>query len=217
MNAPSTVQRLGTEKMGGDSALAVFAIVNRLYSALNTPKTGIMQGMQPILGYNFGQKSFGRVQKTMIYSLAAAVVYGLLVCGLCLLIPVTLITLLSKEPAMIGEGEVALRLLALACPLGGMSVLVAAYFQAIGRAKEALLLTLGGIILVKLPVLWLASSLFSLTGIWSAEAVSESMLCIISLLLLRRYQQKMAVIELLAYSRPTNRNRKGYCDGRSWR
>lgn len=118
---------------------------------------------------------------------------------------------------MIGEGEVALRLLALACPLGGMSVLVAAYFQAIGRAKEALLLTLGGIILVKLPVLWLASSLFSLTGIWSAEAVSESMLCIISLLLLRRYQQKMAVIELLAYSRPTNRNRKGYCDGRSWR
>lgn len=103
MNAPSTVQRLGTEKMGGDSALAVFAIVNRLYSALNTPKTGIMQGMQPILGYNFGQKSFGRVQKTMIYSLAAAVVYGLLVCGLCLLIPVTLITLLS-EAAVVQPG-----------------------------------------------------------------------------------------------------------------
>jgi Na+-driven multidrug efflux pump len=36
--------------IGGDSALGVFAIVNRLYSGLNTPKTGIMQGMQPILG-----------------------------------------------------------------------------------------------------------------------------------------------------------------------
>ncbi|SRR5579883_1238702 len=185
--------------VGGDSALAVFAIVNRLYSALNTPKTGIMQGMQPILGYNFGQKSFGRVQKTMTYSLATAVVYGLMVCSLCLLIPATLIALLSKEATMISEGQVALRLLALACPLSGISVIVAAYFQAIGRAKEALLITLGGILLVKLPVLLLASSLFSLTGIWSAEAASESILCIISLLMLRKYQQKLAVMESLAY------------------
>ncbi len=135
----------------------------------------------------------------MTYSLATAVVYGLMVCSLCLLIPATLIALLSKEATMISEGQVALRLLALACPLSGISVIVAAYFQAIGRAKEALLITLGGILLVKLPVLLLASSLFSLTGIWSAEAASESILCIISLLMLRKYQQKLAVMESLAY------------------
>src|SRR5262249_172777 len=85
-------------------------------------------------------------------------------------------------------------------PLGGISVMVAAYFQAVGRAKKALLITLGGIILVKLPVLLLASSLFSLTGIWAAEAASECMLCIISLLMLGGYQKKMATMESLAYS-----------------
>ncbi len=69
--------------IGGDSALSVFAIVNRLYSGLNTPQTGIMQGMQPILGYNFGQKRFGRVRKTITYSLGTAAVYGLIVCSLC--------------------------------------------------------------------------------------------------------------------------------------
>lgn len=184
--------------IGGDSALGVFAIVNRIYSALNTPKTGIMQGMQPILGYNFSQKRFGRVRKTITYALGTTTVYGLMVCSLCLLLPSTLIALLSKEPIMIAEGQSALRLLSLACPLGGISVMVAAYFQAVGRAKEAVLLTLGGILLVKLPVLLLASSLYSLTGIWTAQAASECMLCIISLLMLRRYQQKTATRERLA-------------------
>jgi Na+-driven multidrug efflux pump len=187
--------------IGGDSALGVFAIVNRLYSGLNTPQTGIMQGMQPILGYNFGQKRFGRVRKTLTYSLGTVAVYGLIVCSLCLLIPATLIALLSKEPVMIAEGQVALRLMSLACPLSGISVMVAAYFQAVGRAKEAVLITLGGIILVKMPVLLLASSLFSLTGIWAAGAVSECILCIISLLMLRRYQEKLVTMEHLA-SRP---------------
>ena len=186
--------------IGGDNALGVFAIVNRLYTALNTPKTGIMQGMQPILGYNFSQKRFGRVRKTITYALSTATVYGLMVCSLCLLLPVPLIALFSKQPVIIAEGQAALRLLSLACPLGGISVMVAAYFQAVGRAKEALLITLGGIILIKLPVLVLASSLFSLTGIWAAQAVSECVLCIISLLMLRRYQQKTATRERLAAS-----------------
>jgi MATE family, multidrug efflux pump len=186
--------------IGGDSALGVFAIVNRLYSALNTPQTGIMQGMQPIVGYNFGQKRLGRVRKTITYALGTAVVYGLLVCSLCLLIPATLLALLSKEPVIIAEGQGALRLLSLAYPLVGIPVLVAGYFQAVGRAKEALLITLGGIILVKLPVFLLASSLFSLTGIWAVEAASDCMLCIVALLLLKRYQGKMVIMERLASS-----------------
>jgi len=176
--------------IGGDSALSIFAIVSRLFSSLNTPQTGIVQGMQPILGYNFGKKNFERVRQTITYSLGSSVVYGLLICALCLLIPAAMIGRLSKEPAIIAEGQIALRLMALACPVGGISVMVAAYFQSAGRAKEALLITLGGIILVKLPVLLLASSLFSLTGIWVSEAASELILCVVSLLMLRSYQEK---------------------------
>jgi len=181
--------------IGGDSALSVFAIVNRLYSSLNTPQTGIMQGMQPIVGYNFGQKKFDRVRKTLTYSLGSSAVYGLFIFGLCLLIPATLIASLSKEPAIIAEGQSALRLMAFACPMVGISLMVAAYFQSAGRAKEALLITLGGIILVKLPILLLASSLFSLTGIWLSEAISELIICCISLLMLRSYQGKIAAME----------------------
>lgn len=178
--------------MGGDSALSVFAIVNRLYSGLNTPQIGIVQGMQPIVGYNFGQKRFDRVQKTISYSLGVSVMYGLIIFSLCLFIPSTLIALLTNEADIITDGEIALQLMAFACPIGGVSLMVAAYFQSIGRAKEALFITLGGIILIKLPVLLLASRFFSVMGIWASEAVSEMILCVIALWMLRHYQKNLA-------------------------
>ncbi len=173
---------------GGDSALGIFAIVNRLYAALSMPQTGIVQGMQPLIGYNFGQKHFERVRQTIRLSLTATVVYGLLVCLLCLLVPAALLTLLSKETTIITEGQIALRLLALSYPLSGVAIVVAAYFQSVGKARNALLLVLGGILLVKLPVLLLASKLFALNGIWASEAVSELILCVVSLLMLRNEQ-----------------------------
>ncbi|MCB8975857.1 MAG: MATE family efflux transporter [Ardenticatenaceae bacterium] len=173
---------------GGDTALAVYAIVNRLYASLNMPQTGIVQGMQPLVGFNFGQKKFARVWETIQLSLKSSVIYGLLVLSLCLLIPAALISLLSKESAIIAEGQFALRLLALSYPLTGVAMITAASFQSIGRAKEALLLTLGGILLVKLPVLLLATHFFSLTGIWASEASSELILCLVSLFMLKNFQ-----------------------------
>lgn len=175
---------------GGDMALGVYAIVGRLYAGMNMPQIGIMQGMQPLVGYNFGQQKFARVRDTIRLSLSASVIYGLLVCTLSLLIPAVLISIFSTEDAIITEGQTALRLLALSFPLTGVALITAASFQSIGRAKEALLLTLGGIILVKLPVLLLAFRLFSLNGIWLSEAASELLLCLASLVMLKRFQGK---------------------------
>ena len=70
----------------------------------------------------------------------------------------------------------------------GVAMVTAAAFQSAGRVRDALLLTLGGILLVKLPVLLLASGMFSLTGIWAAEAASELILCIVAVIMLRRFQ-----------------------------
>ncbi|MFT3893728.1 MAG: MATE family efflux transporter [Anaerolineales bacterium] len=190
--------------MGGDSALGVFAIIGKLYSSLTIPQTGIVQGMQPIVGFNFGQKRFERVRETIKLSLVTTVIYGLLICALCMLIPATLISVLSKEPTILSEGQTALRIMSIACPLGGVSVMVAAYFQSTGKAKEALMLALGGIVLIKLPVLLLASRLFALNGIWASEAISEFILCIVALLMLRNYQEKMFTTETpLVYSPQT--------------
>jgi len=76
------------------------------------------------------------------------------------------------------------------CPpaTAGGALLVAAYFQSVGQARQALLLTLGGILLIKLPVLFLASHWAGLNGIWASEALSELLLCALALLL-RNFQR----------------------------
>jgi putative MATE family efflux protein len=176
--------------LGGDNVLGIYAIIGRLYSALAIPQAGIVQGMQPLVGYNFGQKRFDRVRKTITLALGTTVIYGLLVCGICVLTPGALIALLSRESAIVMDGQIALRLLSLSYPLSGVAIMVAAYFQSVGRAKEALFLALGGILLVKLPVLLLASRLFALNGIWASEVVSELILCVVSLMMLKDYQGK---------------------------
>jgi len=122
----------------------------------------------------------------MRLSLLATLAYGLVACGLCLLAPTALIAVLSKEGAVVAEGRTALRLLSLAYPVSGVWILSAAYFQSTGEAREALALTLGGILLVKLPVLFLASALFAVKGIWASEAASELLLASVSLVMLWR-------------------------------
>lgn len=178
--------------LGGDSALGVFAIVSRLYAAIGIPQTGIVQAMQPLVGFNYGQQRFARVRRTITLSLRVTVGYGIVVCAICLLIPGILIGMLSHEPAIILAGQKALRMLALAYPLSGVAVMVAAYFQSLGKAKDALLLTLGGMLLVKLPVLLLGARLFGLDGIWASEAVSELILCAVALLMLRYTEARAA-------------------------
>lgn len=173
--------------LGGDSALAVYAIVSRLFAALGIPQNGIVQGMQPLVGYNFGQGRTDRVRRALSLSLAATVVYGVIACGLCWLLPGVLLGALSREGVVISEGQTALRLLALSYPLSGVAVLVAGYFQSLGMARNALLLTLGGALLVKVPVLLIAARLFGLNGIWAAEALSELILCGVAVALLRNY------------------------------
>lgn len=188
------------KQVGGDSALGIYAIIGKLYAALSMPQTGIMQGMQPILGYNFGQKRFERVKRTINLSLATGFVYGLIVCSLCLVFPTAIITLLSRESGIISEGQTAIRLLALGYPLSGVGILVAAFFQAVGKPKQALWLAVGGILLVKLPVLLLASRFFGLNGIWLSGAISDLILAVVSLMMLRSYLDQTFLADRLAYS-----------------
>lgn len=177
--------------MGGDAALSVYAIVSKLYFGLSTPQVGIMQGMQPIAGYNYGKQAYQRVKKTVRLSLIVSVMYGTLVCVLCQTVPHALLSVMSKEEAVVLAGVPALRLMSLALPLVGVVLMVSAYFQAVGKASAAVALTLGGIIAVRIPILLIMAFLFELRGIWLSDAITEIILCIVSVGMLRRFQRTL--------------------------
>jgi Na+-driven multidrug efflux pump len=177
--------------MGGDTALSVYAIVGRLYSSLSTPQIGIMQGMQPIAGYNYGLQKYGRVRKAVRLSILTSITYGVFICLLCLAIPSGLLSILSKDTEIIKSGVPALRMMSLAYPISGVALMVTAYFQSIGKVSKAVALSFGGIVAVKIPVMAGMALLFHLNGIWLAEMISELILCIIAALMLRSCQKSL--------------------------
>lgn len=179
------------KSMGGDAALSVYAIVGKLYGSLGTPQIGIMQGMQPIAGYNFGLKEYRRVKKAIRLSVLASIAYGLLICAICLIIPSQMLSIMSKEATVVAAGIPALRMMALALPLAGIVLMVSAYFQATGKASAAVGLSLGGILAVRVPVLIIMALLFKLNGIWLTEVISELILCSISVWMLCRFQRTL--------------------------
>jgi putative efflux protein, MATE family len=181
--------------MGGDNALGAFAIVNRLYTAFLAPQMGIVQGMQPIVGYNFGKRKAERARRALQLSIASTAAYGLVAWGICLIFPGELLAALSRESSIVAEGRTALGVLALALPIGGVSMVAAAYFQSIGRAGNALIITLGGILVVRLPLLFALSELFGLLGIWGAWPASEAVLCAVSAAMLRRMRSPSAPVD----------------------
>jgi putative MATE family efflux protein len=179
------------KNLGGDSALSIYAIVGKLFSGFSTPQVGIMQGMQPVVGYNYGLKAYNRVKKTVKLSIGASVAYGLLACILCMAFPALLISIMSDDSSIISSGTSVLRMMSLAYPLAGVVLMISAYFQAVGKASKAVALSFGGILAVRIPVLLIMSMVFDLNGIWLSEVIAEIVLCIVSVIMLRNYQQSL--------------------------
>lgn len=179
------------KSMGGDAALSIYAIIGKLYSSLSTPQIGIMQGMQPIVGYNYGMKEYSRVKKTIRLSIIASIVYGIAISALCLAIPSLWLSMMSKDTQIITSGIPVLRIMSLALPISGIALMISAYFQAAGKASLAIGLSLGSILIIRLPVLLIMSLLFQLKGVWLSEVIAEGILCILSLWLLSRFQESL--------------------------
>jgi len=127
---------------GGDVAIAVFSIVNRLLSFARMPIFGVVDGVLPIFGYNYGARQTDRVESTIWHGLAFAGLMTGFFWILFLVFPKTFLGMFSSDPALIDHGTSALRWIALVIPLFAVPVIVGGLYQAIGRPTQALVLSL---------------------------------------------------------------------------
>jgi len=181
-------QKHGIEH-GGDIALGAFGILFVVWMVTIFPILGINQGAQPIIGYNFGARHFDRVAKT----LRLAVYY---VTGLSFILTIVLMMFpeVLLRPFVGGENgaamlELACRATRIACCFlvaGGITIVAAGYYQAIGNARMAITLTLIRQAVVFVPMLLLMPYLFGLDGIWLAIPITDFAALIVTLLLLMR-------------------------------
>jgi putative MATE family efflux protein len=160
---------------GGDIAISAMGIINSISMLILMPIFGINQGAQPIIGYNYGARKFDRVKKTLGLAIAAAtcvVIIGFIVTQL---FPSSLIRMFNnKDKELISLGARGLRIFLLLLPVIGFQIVSANYFQAVGKPRHAMFLSLSRQVILLIPSLLILPRFFGLDGIFMAGPVSDA-------------------------------------------
>jgi putative MATE family efflux protein len=175
---------------GGESAIAIYGIINRVMMFALFPVLGVTQGFLPIAGYNYGAKDSKRVKE----SIRTAIVYGTSVATLIflgiVLFPEAVASLFTKDSDLISETPNALLLTFLATPVITTQLIGSAYFQAAGKAMPALFLTLlkQGIFLI--PLVYILPKFLGLSGVWWSFPIADVLATIITVIFLQKEIRK---------------------------
>ena len=169
----------------GAVALAAFAVCSRIQTFVGMPQTGITQGVQPIVGYNHGAGSPGRVDRARTLALRSTVLYGAATGLLVVAAADPLVRLFVSDPATVETATLALRIIAIAFVFTGVAPLVSAYFQAIGRPTPSYLISVGTLLAIKIPLVAILS-LWGPVGTWASIPAGESLSALAAMLALGR-------------------------------
>lgn len=187
---------------GGDIAIAGFGIVNSIAMLFFMPVFGINQGAQPIIGFNYGAKQYDRVKKTLKLAILAATALTTLGFIVTHVIPEQLVMIFNSDPELVAFGAKAMQIFLLLMPIIGFQVISSNYFQAVGKPKHAMLLTLSRQVFFLIPTLLILPRIFGLNGVLYAGPVSDFASSVVTgLWLLRevrqldRRQREVAVIK----------------------
>jgi Na+-driven multidrug efflux pump len=138
------------------------------------PLLGISQGIQPIAGFNYGAKQFDRVKETLKFALIMGVIVSLPFFLATQLVPSQIVAFFdSRDQAMVQFGGYAMRIYLLCLPLICVQSIGSGFFQAIGKAKEALIITFARPILFFIPALLILPNFFGLQGILVAGPTTD--------------------------------------------
>ena len=154
------------------------------------PIFGITQGFLPIAGYNYGAKNWKRVRKVINISITYASGLATFVLLFILFFADQIPILFSKDVAVNTQTPAALKYVFAALPVVGIQLIGAAYFQAIGKALPALLLTLSRQGLIFIPLLFLFSKYYGVNGVWLAFPVADIISTVVTAYFLNREVRK---------------------------
>ena len=158
---------------GGDLAIGAFGIINSYASIMIFAIIGLCQGMQPIVGYNYGAKHFDRVKKAFAITAVAATIITTIGFALSLTIPSTLVKGFTSDEELTQIASLGLKIVFLAFPIVGWQIVTTNFFQSIGIAWKAIFLSLSRQVLFLLPMIWILPGIYGLNGAWFALPIAD--------------------------------------------
>ncbi|MBI5402871.1 MAG: MATE family efflux transporter [Ignavibacteriae bacterium] len=182
---------------GGDLAVASMAITNAITMFIVMPIFGINQGIQPILGYNFGAKLYHRVRRVFELGILAATVICVLGFVTVIFFSGDIVRFFERgNEELLYIGSRALRIYLFMLPVVGYQIISAAYFQAVGKPKFSLILTVARQVGILIPAILILPDFFGLDGVWAAGPVSDLLSGILSAVFLIREMKILKKLEL---------------------
>lgn len=165
---------------GTDLHIAIFGVANRMLMFMLMPLFGIIQGLQPIVGFNYGAKNVNRVKEGLRLATIIATGFSTFSFIVLMIFTTPLVRLFNNDPKLISEGVPLIRILILFLPIIGFQIVGASLFQAIGKAVPALVLSMSRQILFLIPLLLVLPLFFGLVGIFYAFPIADLLSAVVT-------------------------------------
>ncbi len=170
-------------KYGDDIAISVYAVVASIMTFVIMPASGISQGIQPIVGNNYGSKNYQRVMATLYQASAFSIGITCIIWLIVMFFPKQILLLFGASEEMLAIGITGLRTNFCITPTLGFIMLVTTFFQSIAKPGPSIVITFLRQILFLIPFIYLFPILWGINGIFMAQPVSDALALILSIVL----------------------------------
>lgn len=180
--------------------IAVYGIINRLFSLFFMPIFGIGQGLQPVLGYNYGARRLDLAKKAIRLAFTWAISISTLAFIIIQIFPEHLMSPFVNKThynssQVLEVGTFAMRRMTLLFPLIGFQVIGSTIFQALGRAGEALILSLSRQILFFIPIFYPMAHYFEFTGVLYTFPIADALAFVVTFIVVLRESKRWKKME----------------------
>ena len=179
-------------EMGGETAISVYGLASRLAMFAFFPLIGIAQGFMPIVGYNFGANKYNRVKETISLSLVYGFIIASIICFILTYFAPLIPQLFTHDKKLIHYSPDAIFWLFITAPTVVFHLIGPSYYQALGKALPALLLTITKQGLFLIPLVVVLPIYFGIDGIWYSFPISDILSAITCYYFLRKGVKKLA-------------------------
>ena len=147
---------------------------------------GLNQGMQPIVGYNYGARQFDRVKEALQRVTVAAMVITTIGFILAVFFPHWISMAFTTDTDLLEASNRALRITLIVFPMVGFQVISSSFFQSIGKAKSAIFLSLTRQLIFLIPLLLILPPIMGTDGVWWSMPISDFVSGILAVVLISR-------------------------------
>lgn len=166
--------------LGGEISVTVYGIIGRMLMFALFPVMGVVHGFLPIAGFNYGAEFYPRLKESIWKASLAACVFGLLIYTGLALFPHSIVRAFTSEASILEKTPQALLMVFAATPIIGIQLIGAAYFQAIGQARPALLLTLTRQGFFFIPLVLILPNYYGEFGVWVSFPLADLLATIVT-------------------------------------